>query len=103
MNVVGIDTERNARRLSDHGVPFAGFEERQHRLAAVGGDLEWTALEASGPKVVLLDRFEPEVLLVPRGRLGSVGHADVYVVEPAHAERARVGDIAHRQSPLWSS
>ena len=46
------------------------------------------------------DRFEPEVLRVPRGRLGPVGHADVDVVESAHAERARVSHVAHRKTAL---
>src|SRR5919106_6629770 len=75
-----------------------GLEERQHRLAAVGRDLKWAALEASRPKVEPFDWFEPEALRVPRRRLGSVGHADVDVVESAHAERARVGHVSQRTS-----
>src|SRR5689334_5149818 len=81
-------------------MPFAHFEQGQHRRAAVGGDLERAALEAGCPEVEPLDGLEPEMRRVPRGRLGSVGHADVYVVESAHAERGHISLVSHRASPL---
>ena len=64
---------------------LAGFEQRQRRASAVRGDLERAALEARGPEVEPLDRFEAQVLGVPRSCLRSIGHPDVHVIETSHA------------------
>jgi hypothetical protein len=58
---------------------FGGFEQREHRPAAVGGNLKRASLEAARPEVEPGDRLEAEVLGVPPRRLRSVGHANVHV------------------------
>ena len=80
------EAEGDAGLLRDHRVPVARLEQREHRPPAVGGDLEWPALEALRPEVEPLDGLEPEVLGVPPRRRFPVRHADVHVVEPAHSK-----------------